>query len=301
MSNFVEMSLTMNNKFFYRCFTLAALAVLACNPPEEGGRKEIKIIASIETKATATAFDVGDKIGLSIGQPVGESRVMLNVTQNGIVPEKTLWWPVNCETTTSASFAAWYPYGFSDSFDPMADVSVTLPVNQYAQGVYQTWDLLGATASATPADESVNLVFGHMFSRIKLTIVDHLSSDSFRDVQTDDFHSIEISGLKRGVVVNVSKNSVTTSATEDDKGYPFRASEKVYWLLVAPQEASPEIAIKLNSGKTAIYQSSAPISFSSGKQISATITLEDFAIDFNCSITDWTDDSSSWSLERQYE
>lgn len=292
-----------------KSFALVALAAgvlfTACQRepigPEGDGRKEIKITASMETKATATAFEAGDKIGLSIGKPVNESRVLLNVTENGIVPEKTLWWPVDCETTTSADFAAWYPYGFTDTFDPMADVSVTLPVNQYAQGVYQAWDLLGATTSATPADESVNLVFGHMFSRIKLTIVDQLTTDSFKDVQTDDFHSIEISGLMRNAVVNVSKNTVTASAPDDTKGYPLRASEKVYWLLVAPQKASPEIAVKLNSGKTVLYNSSAPINFRSGKQISATLTLKDQTIDFNCSITDWSDDSSSWSLERQYE
>lgn len=269
--------------------------------PEGNGRREIKITASIETKATATAFEPGDKIGLSIGNPVNESRVLLNVTQNGMVPEKTLWWPVDCQTTTRASFAAWYPYGFTDTFDPMADVSVTLPVNQYEQGVFQAWDLLGATASATPADDAVNLVFGHMFSRIRLTIVDQLTTDRFKDVQTDDFHSIEISGIMRNAVVNVSKNSVAASSTADDKGYPLRAGEKVYWLLVAPQSASPEIAVKLNSGKTVIYKSSAPITFRSGKQISATLTLKDKSIDFNCSITDWTDDSSSWTVERQIQ
>lgn len=292
-----------------KSFALVALAAgvlfTACQRepigPEGDGRKEIKITASMETKATATAFEAGDKIGLSIGKPVNESRVLLNVTQSGITPEKTLWWPVDCETTTSADFAAWYPYGFTDTFDPMADVSVTLPVNQYAQGVYQAWDLLGATASATPADESVNLVFGHMFSRIKLTIVDQLTTDSFKDVQTDDFHSIEISGLMRNAVVNVSKNTVTASASDDTKGYPLRASEKVYWLLVAPQKASPEIAVKLNSGKTVLYNSSAPINFRSGKQISATLTLKDQTIDFNCSITDWSDDSSSWTIERQVQ
>jgi len=290
----------------FALITLAAgVLLMGCQReaigPEGDGRKEIKITASIETKATATAFEAGDKIGLSIGRPVNESRVLLNVTQNGIVPEKTLWWPVDCETTTSASFAAWYPYDFTDTFDPMADVSVTLPVNQYAQGVYQAWDLLGATASATPASENVNLVFAHMFSRIKLTVVDQLTTDSFKDVQTDAFHSIEISGLMRNAVVNVSKNSVTASSSADDKGYPLRAGEKVYWLLVAPQKASPEIAVKLNSGKTVVYQSSAPINFRSGKQISATLTLKDQAIDFNCSISDWTDDTGSWTIERQIQ
>lgn len=288
-------------------FTLMAFAagllLTACQreslPSVHEVRKEIKITASIaQTKATATAFETGDKIGLSIGEPVNLSRVALNCTQNGIEAETTLLWPVDCETTTRASFSAWYPYAFTEDFNPMADVDVTLPADQYSSGMYAAWDLLGANASATPADESVNLVFSHLFSRLKLTVVDQLTTDRFKDVQTDDFHGVEVNGIMRNAVVNVSASSVNVSG-EESRGFPCRAGEKIYWLLVAPQKASPEIVLRLNSGKTVSYRSSAPIVFRSGKQVSATLVLKDDEILFNCEIMDWSDDNSSWPLERQ--
>lgn len=281
----------------------AGLLLTACQrdslPSVHEVRKEIKITASIaQTKATATAFETGDQIGLSIGAPVNLSRVALNCTQNGIEPGTPLLWPVDCETTTHASFSAWYPYAFTDNFNPMADVAVTLPADQYSPGMYAAWDLLGANASATPADESVNLVFSHLFSRLKLTVVDQLTTDRFKDVQTDAFLSVEVNGIMQNAVVNVSASSVSVSG-EESRGLPCRAGEKTYWLLVAPQKASPEIVLRLHSGKTVSYRSSAPIVFRSGKQVSAILVLKDEEILFNCEIMDWSDDDSSWPLERQ--
>lgn len=276
---------------FAAAMILAGCQREADNP--NAGLKEIKFKASLdlETKVTATSFEEGDVIGLSVGEPIDASRVKLTYTGGALTPEKTLYWPESMAYLAEASFMAWYPYDIFGDLDPMGNtIHFIIARDQYREGKYEESDLLAAVTSASPAQETVALEFRHKFSRLKLNVVDQLTSDSFRDSQADSFRSIGLKGLKRQAGVNLAEGSVEAYETSEDVIYPMRASEMNYWAIVVPQTATPEIVVTLNSGETRTYVSSVPITFTSGKQLSATLTLSDEAVSFQWNIVDWEDD-----------
>ncbi len=277
---------------FAAAVLLAGCQRKADNP--NAGLKEIKFKASLEfeTKVTATSFEEGDVIGLSIGDPLNVSRAKLTYSSGALTPEKTLYWPESMSPQAKASFMAWYPYGIFVDKDPMGNtIHFIIARDQYKEGKYEESDLLAAVTSASPAQDAVSLEFHHMFSRIKIKVVDQLHTDTFRDSQADGFRSIGFIGLKRQAGVNLGEGSVEALSTSDDSIYPMRASDMNYWAIVVPQTVTPEIVVTLNSGATRTYVPSAPISFNGGKQLSATLTLTDEDISFQWNIVDWEDDN----------
>ena len=287
----------MGMKQVCKLFTILSVLLFAgCDKKletgKENGPQEIHFTASfpVDTKATATSFEEGDRIGLSVSAPVSLSREVLNYADGAITPENKLYWPIDSQKDTQADFLAWFPYSILGDQEPLGNrVQVEIPGNQYASGAYEAYDLLTATTTAKMGDGSVNLAFRHYFSRLKITVVDQMYTDTFRDVQSDSFQSLEIGGLKLGAVCFIPDGTVASFDTDEDKIYPYKASAKTYWALVVPQDARPEIVFTLDSGKSVRYTSSTSILFSQGKQVSATITLKEEDITFVCEITDWAD------------
>ena len=254
--------------------------------------REIKFTASLalDTKVTATSFEEGDLIGLSVGDPLQTSRTTLRYAGGNLTPDVTLCWPESMPAQTEVSFWGWYPFGIFGDQDPKdGTVYFTLAQDQYRDDSYERSDLLAAVASASPAQESVNLRFHHMLSRFVITVDDRLVDDRFRGVQGDDVRSVVLSGLKRQAGVNLAECSVEAMATSDDPIYPNRSGARTYCALVVPQSATPQFVLTLNSGKTLIYSSSAPITFQAGKQLSATLTLTEDKVFFQWDVADWDD------------
>lgn len=284
---------------------LGTLAFAACQQEkmvEVETLRPIRFTASFEaTKATDTAFEAGDKVGLTISEPVNVANEVLTMTDSGLVPDKTLYWPVDMEQEESAVFYAWAPSSYWDAtFNPtytwLKGMGGFLTKEEY-----MAEDLLVATITASPKDESVHLSFRHAYSRFKLTVVSHLLSDTFTGVQTDQTQSVSIDGLSTEVSVNMSENSYEATGEALATCHPYKAAEYEYWLIVAPQSASPEISIQLESGKVMKYVAAAPIAFTSGKQISATLTLDEDKLSFTYDIQPWEEDDTPVSFIQKGE
>jgi len=285
-------------KLLYVLAFAAAVVLAGCQREAENantGLKEIKFKASLDfdTKVTASSFEEGDVIGLSVGEPINVSCSKLTYSGGALTAEKTLYWPESMPYLAEALFMAWYPHNFFGDLDPMkSGISHIIERDQYREGKYEGSDLLAAVTGASPAKETVDLEFRHKFSRLKIKVVDQLCADSFRDIQADSFHSIGLFGLKLQAVVNLGEGTVQAYETSEDVIYPMRASEMNYWAIVVPQTATPEIVVTLNSGETRTYVPSVPITFTGGKQLSATLTLADKEISFQWDIVDWEDDDT---------
>ncbi len=276
---------------------LALIALTGCYKERaynDNSRKAISfsVTFSEETKATADSFEEGDVIGLSASEPVNLCREVLNYTQGELTPTHSLYWPVDSQTETSANFVAWYPFNFfGTETDPLAgDVDFEMPSIQIDENFYSTYDLLAATTSATMADDRVNLSFHHCFSRLRIVVVDQLSTDSFRDYQAPGFYSLEVDGIKMGASISLATGSIAAVDATYDYVYPQKAAEKTYWALLVPQTINPEIVVRLNSEKTIRYTASSPITFRPGKQISTILTLKEDGISFQCEVGDWEND-----------
>ena len=107
-------------KLYFITLVLAALMLAGCQreaSQEMEGLREIKFTASMEgvTKATATAFEDGDRIGLTIGEPVNKDNVVLLPDGESLTAEHALYWPADMSVNEEALFIAYYPYEFSET------------------------------------------------------------------------------------------------------------------------------------------------------------------------------------------
>ena len=166
----------------------AALSAFACNKietPEAADDGAMRFnVQYPATKATETAFEAGDKIGVYITAYEGSTPQALQLggnykNNNPVTFDGTEWtadpviyWD---ETIAKYDVYAYYPFTYPESVDEMP-FSVALD-----QGVAETADALGAyeasdflyakTTGVTSEGGEVNLLFRHKMSKLTVNII----------------------------------------------------------------------------------------------------------------------------------
>ena len=93
---------------------LAALALAACSkqesvrPVQQG---EVRFTTNIQTytvKATDTAFENNDEIGIFAGAPISKNNVKAVVTGTSLIPVTPIKWVE--DNNSVVDFVAYYPY-----------------------------------------------------------------------------------------------------------------------------------------------------------------------------------------------
>lgn len=248
--------------------------------PETKGRViEFESEIGTFTKASGTAFEEGDVIGLSVSAPVSVSNVRLTSTGGALKPESPIYWAENQGDNDKADFVALYPY--SQSADPAKPVQVSIPEDLAAAGAYAATDLIGAKTSASPADQRVRLSFGHLLSRMVVTV---------HHAEGVEVKSIILEGTKvQGTVDIAASRAAASGDAQAVKPAKATVADTYVWLVV-PQTAEPVIALELSDGKTYRFTASAPVEFAQGKQVSSTISAGVSAeIKFDADIVDWSE------------
>lgn len=264
---------------------LALLAAAACNQlpetanPDRPVGKQILFTSSIGqyTKAGDTSFDVGDVAILSIGDPVKATGVKITYADGNFTPEKPLYWALGQEDSQKSSFAAAYP---ADACaDPLKAFTFTVPADQGAAGAYEAADLLTAWAEGSPADASIHLAFGHSLSRLVIALDN-------KSVSTDPVERVELKGVQAAASVDIAKGTVAASGEKVSVNAALISGAYVF--VVPPQTVSPEVVVTLKSGGQITLKPAAELAFASGKQITATATIEDHPMGiFTGEISDW--------------
>ncbi|MDE6865034.1 MAG: fimbrillin family protein [Alistipes sp.] len=199
----------------FSIIAIALWAVAACSKEEPAvptGAHEIRIAAEIGqtenpsakaqclTRATETAFEYGDQIGLRVEYAsalVGHRNACL--THNGrIFTGRRIMWT---ETEGAAVLSAYYPYDAKN-----ADVPTTfaVPQNQRTDAAFASADFLAASRSVTVAEfaEPVHLQFRHVLSKVIINmtdeteakdVIDHLSIQNLKTVAAIDYANREAS------------------------------------------------------------------------------------------------------------
>lgn len=167
-------------------FALALLALVACADDNEPQYKDARhtpmtfeVTHPSQTRATATNFEGGDRIGLYVAQadvPLEIGGNLVNneaLTYNGSrwTAAHTLYWD---EGTYNAY--AYYPYiqGVSSIDDQPFSVATDQSTAKTATalGGYEASDLLFATSKGIKASASpINLTFKHIMSKLKIRLV----------------------------------------------------------------------------------------------------------------------------------
>lgn len=177
-------------KHIIRCagFALAILGLVSCGEesnltPQPLDAKTtpmtFKVSYPAQTRATETAFEKNDTIGLYVAATEAPLEIGGNLVNNEALTydgnnwaaSRTLYWD---EGTYNAY--AYYPYikGVSSITDQPFSVATdqSTPKTEMALGGYETSDLLFATSKGISASASpINLAFKHIMSKLKIRLV----------------------------------------------------------------------------------------------------------------------------------
>lgn len=246
--------------------------------------KEIRFTANIYqfTKATDTAFENGDEIGVNIFNPdVYLYNAKFTYTDGQLKSATAHEW---YEEDVEATITAVYPC--NDTLEGYAQTqSFTVNADQSTKAGYGASDLMFAVTKSKPTKSSVNLPFKHALSKIVVTVDNQLGEDIANVWFTDVL----------GTVTYDPKDPfemTTTGSKGTVKAY--KNNEGAWQLIVAPQtEASPKLAITTASGKQYTFVLSENVTFTSGKVSTATVTVstESIYTSFTPEISDWVADN----------
>ncbi|MDY3978484.1 MAG: fimbrillin family protein [Tidjanibacter sp.] len=267
--------------------TLFSCDNLVPDAPITEGDKAIAITATLsnysETKATDTAFEQGDQIGLFVLTPeVYLNNGKFTMTDGEMKPETEYKWYDDAEK--SAALVGYYPY--DAEFKIAESAGFTVNADQSTHALYTASDLMLAATTATPTDAKVTLPFKHVLSKMVITI---------DNKTTDELTGVFVGGLcgkvsfnpttGENIVVEGEAGTIKAASVTDKSG-------AAKWVLITvPQTASPTLIVTTEKQQYS-YTLDEEITMKSGCQYSAAITInaESISTDFTAEITDWTSD-----------
>ena len=243
----------------------------------------IKLNAAVYgfTKATDTAFEAGDAMGVNVYE--GENSYIFNAkfTYNGSALTSVTEYKWYEDTETVGTITAYYPYvSLSESATAL---TFTVNTDQSSAEKYKGSDFMVATTSSKPTEEAINLNFKHALSKVVVT-VDNQLSEAIQDVWLTDVLGSVTFDLKTGAVA-------ATGSQGNVKGY--KSSDNTWQLIIAPQTANPKLALTTASGKQYTFVLSEGVTFSAGKYSTAAVTVNDATVStlFTPNIENWVADN----------
>lgn len=279
------------SKLLAAIFCFAAIATSCENPveePQQGEGKKITLFSTMDnfTRATDTAFEEGDQVGVHIVIPQGTYLNNAHFTYNAgaLVGDQDYFWYL--DETTVADVYAYYPYNASGTYRA-GGYTFTVSADQNKVGGYTASDLMVAHTTSKPTEEAVELPFKHALSKVVIKI-DNQLEEAIDNVWFSEVYGTTTVNLKSGAsVVSGTKGTIKTAKVTKD-------GEQAWALILVPQEeVTPKLIITTESKKQYTYELSGAVSFSAGKVSTATITLTDDSIytDFTPTISDWVADN----------
>lgn len=276
-------------KLFAAAMCFAAVAT-ACQEPDApvtpNEKMEIAVSAQVYnfTKATDTAFEEGDQIGLYIVTPEGAylDNAQYTYTEGALVSEGTNYWYDDAEVESDV--LAYYPYSAAATYKAEG-LTFTVEADQSAQGGYAASDLLVASTTSYPTKEAVALPFKHALSKVVINIESELD-EAIQSVMFADVYGSAVVDLKEGTsTVNGQKGTIKAAKV---------AGAESYTLIVVPQaEAKPRILVTVEGDKQYNFNIAAATDFEAGKVATTNLTISKDLVgtEFSAEITDWVGDS----------
>lgn len=205
-------------KRFYILFASIA-ALMSCNNIDVEVQDEIRFNIGIDTKATSSSFESGDKLALYAVEYSTNDVPQLQIGGNFINNEKltydgSVWTSTNklYWSDKPCDFYAIYPYLDLTSVDEhYFDIAVdqSAPETQDELGGYEASDIMFAKAeNVSKSEGSVNLRFSHLMSKCVVTIT---KGETFEGEIPDDIVT-HIYNTITSAKLNFAKGSVEKDA-----------------------------------------------------------------------------------------
>lgn len=267
---------------------LAALALAACakqesvRPVQQG---EVRFTTNIQTytvKATDTAFENNDQIGIFAGAPIGKNNVKAVVAGTSLIPVTPIKWVE--DNNSVVDFVAYYPYAEAAT---LADYVFEVQTNQSSAANYTKSDLMLAKKSSAPTENAVELAFSHALSKVLITLTN--------SVPETTVSRVEFEGVKMSAKVNLSTGALSELGAEGT--ITANANGTAYQLILLPQSASPKVNVYLSNGNKYTYELASAFTFKAGKKASAALVVnpqqEAGVVEFSFTVTDWEVDADA--------
>lgn len=308
-------------KRFTRLFAVATLIVsaIACtptppdgpvNPVQPGNGPLLKVDAKPAgdyTRATDTAFEVGDSFGLFAIKGEGFDNLTTDNFADVLLSLEA--WITNAKYTKGesgfsgdqeykwyegeevSSFLGLYPYqsGSTAGEVLVSGVDFCVKSDQSTHAGYTASDLMAAYKDGVaPTDQTVTLSFNHLLSKL-IVDINNQTGEEISELYVD------------GVRGNFSYALVNSAPTGDygtikagELATPTEGYTDTFVLIIPPQSAAPKIAITTTSGKQYTFEAPEELTFGTAKkrQITVTLTTESISTDFDAIVNDWSADES---------
>ena len=289
-------------------YLLTALSVLAvitgCQneqaTKDQGPAKEIAFKAALgkyEVKATDTAFEEGDVVGLFAADPVSANNVALTWDGETVKPEEPLFWGLEQAGDEASAFYAYYPY--SEEVESTL-FTFSVPEDQSDEEEYKAADLLTASALGTPDVGEVYLRFAHQLTRA-IFVIDATALGS-------EVESVVVEPIKLDADVDLTIPLVEVSQDAEEsyvKAAPLIKADgtKAWGVIVPPQEISDlMLRITLENGEEYILEQE-EVYLEAGVSYTVHILLDETAIpiSFEFEVFDWIDAGGYYFFGKGYD
>lgn len=278
--------------YSYLLTVLSVCAVaIGCQSEEstkdQGPVKEISFRAGLgkyEVKATETAFEQGDVVGLFAAAPVEADNVALTWDGESVKPAQPIYWAVDQAGDQASAFYAYYPYSEQVS---QPEFLFSVPADQRTEAAYKAADLLTASALGTPDVGEVYLRFAHQLTRIIMEI-DASAYDS-------EVASVELEGLYLTTEVDLTIPCVNIPEDAQRgvvKAAPLAKADgtKAWGVIVPPDEDVELLTLKVtlaNGEELSISQEG--ICLKEGVSYTVKVLLDESSmpVGFEFEVFDW--------------
>lgn len=261
--------------------------------PEETRPKMPINISTTITRATETAFENGDQIGLYVvnrkadgsSQPLLSSGNhvdnMLFTYSNGWAPATPIYWK---DENTHSDFYLYYPY--QKSLASVSAMIFELKANQSKAEDYKSGDLLvGASLNVAPTKDAVNILANHAMSQVAIVLK---PGTGFTEASLAASKvAVRLNGLRTLSTIDLASSAVTPIGPATTV-IPYKDGE-VYRAFVVPQKVSQSDLITVDVDGSE-YNLTKALTFVSGKRYTFTVTVSKSSSGINVSIGSWTDD-----------
>ena len=263
---------------------MAALVMSSCSKSDEEfapASNEMKFAAEYPTtRATASAFEAGDAMGVYVTQYAGEAATPLQVSGNYANNVKSTFDGSKWANSPAIYWAegkfdvfAYYPYDKPASVDEYK-FSVALdqstPETAEALSGYEASDFLWAKATGISKMDAVPLTFKHGLSKVVINLVK--GEDYEGDIPTEAV--VRIHNTVPAAIIDLATGVVTKNGYEPAKSITTKkVSDGVYTAIVVPQRLENKLPLieVLSHGVSYLVESK--FVFRSGTQHTINLTL----------------------------
>lgn len=282
-----------------KLFTLmaAVAAMVSCsdnveNVPTtpETDRLPINISTTL-TRATDSAFESGDKVGIFVvNEPDALATSGNHVDNMGFTysskwtPDTPIYW---LDQTTKADFYCYYPYASTAN---TAAHAFATKADQSSLANYKASEFLwGKTTGVAPTEEAVNITTNHTFSNALVILKpgDGFTNESLAAATK----SVKICGVKTNATINLA-TGVATATGNATEVTPYLENGQYRALIVPQTTADGALIVVTVDGVD--YTLSRSMTFKANKQHKFTVTLNKVSNGVNVGIGGWETDEEDY-------